>query len=150
MRLGSSGGSLSPPFKGRGRGGVCIVITHHCFRVLEKCAAKIRKKIIQTNNLVKFEIIQGNNPAKIEKIQRNNLLAQGKEALFMPKPRYPVVPSMGIRRLPYHAVQCHRSRYHDSVSLSYNYRNIRRLEVFCFFSKYYDSVRFPRRIHFLL
>ena len=34
----------SSPFKGRGRGGVCIVITHHCFRFLEKFAAKIQKR----------------------------------------------------------------------------------------------------------
>jgi len=31
----------SSPFKGRGRGGVCIVIIHVCFRFIEKFAAKI-------------------------------------------------------------------------------------------------------------
>ena len=31
----------SSPFKGRGRGGVCIVIIHVCFRFIEKFAAKV-------------------------------------------------------------------------------------------------------------
>ena len=41
LRIDLSGGSRSPPFKGRGRGGVCIVIIHVCFRFIEKFAAKI-------------------------------------------------------------------------------------------------------------